>query len=400
MRVHADIISGAKPTFDWTAEGAEMGAIEQALNLAQLPFVIHHVALMPDAHQGYGMPIGGVLFADRAVVPYAIGVDIGCGVTFWNTGLTVDDIRPYLDDILVLIEKLVPTGFKDHGADSLTMSAALALLGDEADRTLESSGDLYQWMYKALPQLGTLGGGNHFIELQKNDDDDVFLMLHSGSRSLGKNICDHFHRKALELNGRWHSKLPHKELAYLPAGTEEYGHYWEQMRFALRFAEVSRARMSALVGDAIAAFIPSFKSLTHIVDVHHNYAAWENHYGKNGIVHRKGAVRARLGDVVLIPGSMGTASYVARGLGNEKSFNTCQHGAGRAQTRTAMRKGMTREAVYQTMSELGVGLVSSDPSKVMEEAPSAYKDIESVMASSGDLIQPVMRLMPLGVVKG
>jgi tRNA-splicing ligase RtcB len=224
-------------------------------------------------------------------------------------------------------------------------------------------------------------------------------MLHSGSRNLGKTICDEFHKRALAQNKAWHADLPHDELAYLPIGTDDYAGYWSAMEFALRFAEVNRSRMLDVVER-------SFEHLTKIgrfdrlVDVHHNYAAWENHAGRNGIVHRKGAVRARAGEVVLIPGSMGTASYVGEGLGNAESFETCQHGAGRALSRSAARKSKTSREVYDEMAALGVALRSSDPKGVAEEAAFAYKDIESVMAASASLVRPTKRLTPLGVVKG
>jgi tRNA-splicing ligase RtcB (3'-phosphate/5'-hydroxy nucleic acid ligase) len=224
-------------------------------------------------------------------------------------------------------------------------------------------------------------------------------MLHSGSRSLGKTICDAFHKHALAENRRWHAALPHHELAYLPVGTDGYLGYWAAMTFALRFAEVNRSRMLDVVEAAFGAHT-RIGRFDRGVDIHHNYAAWENHFGTNGIVHRKGAVRARAGETVLIPGSMGTASYVAEGLGNPEAFETCQHGAGRALSRTAARKSKTSAEVYDEMAALGVALLSGDPKTVAEEAAFAYKDIEAVMAASASLVRPVKRLTPLGVVKG
>ena len=235
-----------------------------------------------------------------------------------------------------------------------------------------------------MNQLGTLGSGNHFLELQRDQAGSVFVMLHSGSRSLGKTICDEFHKRALAHNRRWHATLPHDELAYLPVGTDDHARYWAAMTFALRFAEVNRSRMLDVVEAAFDAHTRVGR-MARVVDVHHNYAAWENHFGSNGIVHRKGAVRARAGETVLIPGSMGTASYVAEGLGNAESFATCQHGAGRAMSRTAARKRKTSAEVYAEMASLGVALHSGDPKTVAEEAAFAYKDIESVMAASADL---------------
>jgi tRNA-splicing ligase RtcB len=324
--------AGRVPIKSWAGE-LDPRTLEQATNVSNLPFAIDHVALMPD---GYGMPIGGVLFADKAVVPYAIGVDIGCGVALVETDLTVDSMSgDELDRVLTFIDKGVPTGFQTLDTPVEREDAA-ALMGIAMPESVKDV-----WFEKALWQLGTLGGGNHFLEIQRDEAGTVFVMLHSGSRNLGKTICDEFHKRALAQNRAWHAVLPHDELAYLPMGTDDFVGYWSAMEFALRFAEVNRARMLDVVERAFWAFT-SMSSFDRLVDVHHNYAAWENHKGQNGIVHRKGAVRARAGEVVLIPGSMGTASYVGEGLGNAESFATCQHGAGRALSRTAARKSRRR----------------------------------------------------------
>ena len=384
---------GRVPIKSW-APDLEARAFEQAVNLSNLPFAIDHVALMPDAHAGYGMPIGGVLFADRAVVPYAIGVDIGCGVALVETDLTVETLGAEgLERVLETIDAGVPTGFEtlDRAVDR---DEAEAAIGIELPDSVRAA-----WFEKSLTQLGTLGGGNHFLEIQRDGNGRVFVMLHSGSRSLGKAICDESHTRALALNKAWHSDLPHDELAYLPVGSDEFGAYWKAMAFALRFAEVNRTRMLDVVEAAFERHT-AIGRFDRVVDVHHNYAAWETHGGMTGIVHRKGAVRARDGETVLIPGSMGTASYVGEGLGNAESFHTCQHGAGRAMSRTAARKAKTSTAVYAEMEALGVVLRSSEPKDVAEEAAFAYKDIESVMAASASLVRATKRLTPLGVVKG
>ena len=384
---------GRVPIKSWAGE-LDPRTLEQATNVSNLPFAIDHVALMPDGHAGYGMPIGGVLFADKAIVPYAIGVDIGCGVALVETDLTVEDLPSAdLDAVLADIDRGVPTGFNTLKTP-VDREFALESMGVAKPESVKDV-----WFDRALSQLGTLGGGNHFLELQRDEAGTVFVMLHSGSRSLGKTICDEYHKRALAQNRAWASALPHDELAFLPVGTDDFAGYWSAMEFALRFAEVNRSRMLDVVER-------SFEHLTRIgrfdrlVDVHHNYAAWENHAGRNGIVHRKGAVRARAGEVVLIPGSMGTASYVGEGLGNAESFETCQHGAGRALSRSAARKSKTSREVYDEMALIGVTLRSSDPKGVAEEAAFAYKDIESVRAASASLVRPTKRLTPLGVVKG
>ncbi|MDP8905301.1 MAG: RtcB family protein [Chloroflexota bacterium] len=385
--------SGRVPIKSWVPD-LEEAALAQAINLSNLPFAIRHVALMPDAHAGYGMPIGGVLFADRAVVPYAIGVDIGCGVALAETDLTVESLsRDELDATLAEIYRRVPVGMASQPRP-VDREAALAEIGMEVPASIEPA-----WFARAVNQLGTLGSGNHFLEVQRDEDGRVYVMLHSGSRSLGKTVCDAFHKRALRENMLWHSQLPHPELAFLPTGTEGYDGYWPAMLFVLRFAEVNRSRMLDAVEVAFGMHT-RIGSFTRLVDVHHNYAAWENHFGQNGIVHRKGAVRARAGETVLIPGSMGTASYVAEGLGNRESFETCQHGAGRAMSRAAARRAMSSAALFEEMARLGVLLHSGDPKTAAEEAPFAYKDIETVMAASTDLIRPLKRLTPLGVVKG
>lgn len=383
--------SNGKPVKNW-ARGAEQGALDQADNLARLPFVISHVALMPDAHQGYGMPIGGVLFADRAVVPYAIGVDIGCGVILSRTDLTVEEAEANIDAIGAAILAAVPVG-NGPQAEHQTPQEWEGM-NDYPDPIAA------EWIAKAQHQIGTLGGGNHFIELQADDEGHVYLMLHSGSRSLGKRICDHFHKVALELNRRWYSDLPDKELAYLPWDSDEAHAYWECMEYALRFAEHNRARMLARVNDALGVNT-SIGASEVIVDCHHNYATWENHKGKNGIVHRKGAVRARTGEDVLVPGSMGTGSYWARGLGNPESFETCQHGAGRAMSRAAAKRMYSGvDEMLAELTAVGTRVYTPDAREVIDEAPRAYKDIESVMGASADLVEVVERLRPIATVKG
>lgn len=388
MKVFQD---GGKPVKVWATE-LEDGAKEQAANLSRLPFAIRHVALMPDAHQGYGMPVGGVLFADKAIVPYAIGVDIGCGVALIETEVDVHDLTPeVITSLLAQIARDVPVG-NGPQAQHRQPQGEPFVYGDDLSDAARVAIDY------AEVQLGTLGGGNHFLELQADDDGRVWFMLHSGSRSVGKKICDYWHKMALALNRQWFSDLPHDELAYLPWGTTESKGYWTDMTIALAWAEENRRRMASKVVYAFGRVLDA--KAWQVLDVHHNYAAWENHFGKNGIVHRKGAVRAQAGETVLIPGSMSTGSYIAEGLGNAESFNTCQHGAGRARSRAATRKMLTLDEMNAGLTEAGVVLVTPDREGVIDEAAIAYKDIESVMAASADLVKPIRRHRPLGVVKG
>lgn len=394
------------PVYEWASAVSPIDekTNEQINYLTKLPFVIDHLAFMPDAHAGYGMPIGGVLFADNAVVPYAIGVDIGCGVQLARTNLVWSDNfdKEKLKNVLHQIQRDVPAGVnRTHKRAQVDLEELVRQISMKvgSDSALYETKGLMAWVEKALNAVGTLGSGNHFIEAQRDEENNVYLMLHSGSRNLGKMICDHYAKLAYELNQKWHSNLPHRELAYLPAGTPEYRGYMSAMNFALAWAEINRNKMMEKAEYAFKKHA-SVKDFDVIVDVHHNFAAWENHYGKNGIVHRKGAVRAREGELVLIPGSMGTNSYIAKGLGNKESFNTCQHGAGRAFGRKQMQRQMTSDEVFQDMKDRGVELVINDKGSAQEEAVMAYKDVDAVMAASADLVEPVTKLWPLGVVKG
>jgi tRNA-splicing ligase RtcB len=392
-----EIIEGARlPIYSWAAD-VEAEAMRQARNLGNLEVAIDHAALMPDAHSGFGMPIGGVLFTEGAVVPYAIGVDIGCGVQIARTNLVWDDsLTPEkLRAVLRQIQRDVPTGFAVHRRPPMNLDRMLELIGVALPSSIARG-----WLDRALLSVGTLGGGNHFLEVQRDDENLVHFMLHSGSRNLGKQICDLFAKRALAVARQTGRELPDPELAYLRFDEDEDAErYWDAMTFALRWAELNRRQM---MDRAEAAFRKhaSVHRFERLVDVHHNYAAPEDHAGVRGIVHRKGAVRAGAGDTVLIPGSMGTASYIGEGLGNAASFETCQHGAGRTLGRNAARRAKTSAEVFAEMAAWGIEFISNEPKTAAEEAAFAYKDIETVMALSADLVRPVTRLRPLGVVKG
>ena len=392
-----EIIEGARlPIYSWASE-IEEGALRQARNLGNLEVAIDHAALMPDAHSGFGMPIGGVLFTAGAVVPYAIGVDIGCGVQIARTNLVWEDsLTPQkLRAVLRQIQRDVPTGFAVHKQAPMKLDRMLELVGVETPSSIARG-----WLDRALVSVGTLGGGNHFLEVQRDETNAVYFMLHSGSRNLGKQICDLFAKRALAVDRAAGRELPDPELAYLRFDEDaDADRYWDAMTFALRWAELNRRQMMDRV-EAAFRKQASVHTFDRLVDVHHNYAAPEDHAGVRGIVHRKGAVRAGAGDTVLIPGSMGTASYIGDGLGNADSFETCQHGAGRALGRNAAKRAKTSAEVFGEMAAWGIEFISNEPKTAAEEAAFAYKDIESVMAQSADLVRPVTRLRPLGVVKG
>ena len=377
------------------ASSVEEGALEQARNMANLEVSQNHIALMPDAHQGFGVCIGGVIFTDGAVIPNAVGVDIGCGVALLSTGMLAEDLdaaerRLILDGIA----KRVPTGFDklEHPREGASVLNAMGYLGvpESVD------GD---WFEDTLNAVGTLGGGNHFIELQADELGYVYVMLHSGSRGLGQKIGKHYHDLAVELNDRWHTKLPTKDLAYFPQGTDEWVHYMEAQNFGLRWAEYNREMMLQEVQEVLY----DWPCQTVVeVNVHHNFAAFENHFGQNGLVHRKGAIRARVGDKLLIPGSMGASSYIGEGLGNPLSFDTCQHGAGRAMGRKDAERRYAAgelENLEKFMGDRNI-LMAGKAATAIDEHPGAYKGIEQVMADSADLVKPLHRMTPLGVVKG
>jgi tRNA-splicing ligase RtcB (3'-phosphate/5'-hydroxy nucleic acid ligase) len=391
VRVYTD---GRVPVKSWASQ-VEDGTLEQARNLANLPFAISHVALMPDTHQGFGMPIGGVLFTDKAVVPYAVGVDIGCSVTLIDFGVTREQLdAETLQKIVAQMARDIPVGNGPRGAHEIArppIYGPTLEFATDAARKASIEGEV---------QLGTLGGGNHFVEIQYDDEAPfgISVMLHSGSRSVGKKICDYHYRVARDLCARWHVALPDPELAFLPWETPEARAYWSDMEAAMKWAEENHRRMAAKVTGAFARYLPAVTGEV-VASVHHNYAAWESHHGRNGIVHRKGAVRAREGEMVLIPGSMGTASYVGLGLGSEASFQTCQHGAGRAMSRHEAARRWDEQALAGIMAEAGV-LMAGEAKGATDEAPGAYKLIETVMADSADLVKPARRLRPLAVLKG
>ncbi len=372
----------------WAPGGVEEGCLEQFDNLAGLPFAFHHVAGMPDTHKGYGMPIGGVLATKKVIIPNAVGVDIGCGVAAVKTNLPAEDVRPVLRDILNQIQRNIPTGFGWHTEPQ------------ESDIWAEVPCEpvVQRELLNAMRQLGTLGGGNHFIEVQSDEEGTVWVMLHSGSRNLGKQVCEYYNKIANDRNQEWFSVVkPGRELAFLPLDSDEGKDYRQAMEFCLKFAKASRAHMMAKIRDAFVRFLPSVW-FEHSYDVHHNYAVMEHHFGENVMVHRKGAVKA-IGTVI-VPGSMGTSSYIGTGLENSESFLSCSHGAGRCMGRNEAKRQFTAQEVVEDMKALGVELFKAKKNDVAEECRQAYKDIDAVMLAQADLVKPEVRLRPLGVVKG
>jgi tRNA-splicing ligase RtcB len=353
---------------------------------------------MPDVHEGYGMPIGGVVAAENVIIPNAVGVDIGCGVVFTKTDILRDSLSEGLIRNLVgNIMRNVPTGFQHHGKrqSSRTIDKFKEVLS-----TTSRSYDLFPEIDMAYYQIGTLGGGNHFIEIQEDDEGYICLMVHSGSRNLGKKIADYFNKKATWLNARCFPAVPkHYDLAFLPIDTGEAREYLSWMDFALEFAMENRQKILDVVIKEIDAKIPGV-SYTLTYNAHHNYAALEHHYDKDVWVHRKGAIRARKDEIGIIPGAMGSYSYIVQGRGNPESFCSCSHGAGRRMSRAAALKEFSTEETVLDLKKRGVVLGMTDKSAVGDESRFAYKNIEDVMQDQIDLVEPVLRLKTIAVIKG
>jgi len=365
----------------------EEGALEQAKNLANLPFAFKHISIMPDSHQGYGVPIGAVLAANHVIIPNAVGVDIGCGMCSLRTNLkkieTVD-----LKKIMGLIRQTVPVGFthQSEKQDEKWMP--------EMEKDLPIVETQYE---KAIYQVGTLGGGNHFIEIQKGSNGYIWIMIHSGSRNIGYTVAKHYNDKAKEMNETWYSDVPN-DLAFFPLETDEFTNYLNEMNFCIEFALQNRKLMMERVKNAFTDTLNDV-DFSNFINKPHNFAAWENHFEQNVIVHRKGATRARKGEFGMIPGSQGSSSYIVKGKGNAESFDSCSHGAGRLMSRTKARNTLSVEKETKQLEDMGVIHAIRDESD-LDEAPSSYKDIKQVMAYQTDLVDIEIELRPLAVIKG
>jgi tRNA-splicing ligase RtcB (3'-phosphate/5'-hydroxy nucleic acid ligase) len=375
------------PVFNWCPD-VEEGAWAQIENLVRLPF-IDYVGLMADGHSGYGMPIGGVIGCNRTVICNAVGLDIGCGVLANRTSLTELD-RDAVKLIMGGIRKRIPVGFDWHKTEVHKLVEPTKSLP-----VVESQ------LRKAKLQLGTLGSGNHFCELQKGDDGRIWFMIHSGSRNLGKQVADYYNGVAKNLNAQWHSSVdPKWDLAFLPVEDKNFNLYMDEMNYAVSFAQQNRDAMADEVREAIIEVVGLENvKFDACINIAHNYAAWENHGGKNLIVHRKGATSAREGEIGIIPGSQGTSSYIVKGLGNPKSLNSCSHGAGRKMGRNQAKKNLDLAAEIKRLDDLGVVHGIRNESD-LDEAAGAYKDVDQVMENQKDLVETVTKLTPLGVVKG
>jgi tRNA-splicing ligase RtcB len=396
------------PVKMWT-RGVPVGdtAMQQIVNIASMPFIHSHVAVMPDVHWGMGATVGSVIATKGAIIPAAVGVDIGCGMVACRTDLTASDLPDNLLAIRTAIEAAVPHGRTDNGGvndrgawgderqsevmKQNGLARDLALVSAKYPKRLERP------VQRSPYHLGTLGTGNHFIEICLDETDAVWAMLHSGSRGIGNAIGQHFIELAKEDMRRWFINLPDVDLAYLPEGTQHFEDYMQAVGVAQRFASVNRETMMVSVIRALRSQITKpFNASVTAVNCHHNYVTRERHFGQNVLLTRKGAVRAKLGDLGIIPGSMGTRSYIVRGKGNRDSFCSCSHGAGRKMSRGEARRTFT----LSDHAAAVFGVECRVDEDVIDETPGAYKDIDAVMEAQMDLVDIVHTLRQIVCVKG
>ncbi len=388
------VISSEKLPIKLWLDDIEDGALAQAKNLANLPFIFKHIAIMPDAHQGYGMPIGGVMATEGVIVPNAVGVDIGCGMCAVKLPITERLNQNTLKYIMNMIRKDVPVGFKKHSvmAHHSKMPAN------------QPFDDMYPICSKeysnAAKSLGTLGGGNHFIEIQYGNDGHIWIMIHSGSRNLGKQVADHYNKIAIALNEKYHVEVPQKwQLAFLSLDSAEGQEYGREMQYCIEFALLNRKEMMSKVVAIFYAMLSIKEDHEEVINIAHNYAQMENHFGRNVMIHRKGATLARENTIGIIPGSQGTKSYIVKGKGNPESFMSCSHGAGRKMGRKQAQRELNLESEKKRLDDMGV-IHSVRTEKDLDEASGAYKDIDVVMGNQEDLVEVLVELTPLAVIKG
>ena len=385
----------------------EEAAREQLLNVAGMPFVHRHIAVMPDVHWGMGATVGSVIPTKKAIIPAAVGVDIGCGMIAAKTSLKAKDLPDNLHGLRTAIEAAVPHGRSDNGGANDKGRHQ----GDAPEAAKEGFADLFSTLQALVAEhpllernassaslhMGTLGTGNHFIEVCLDEDDSVWIMLHSGSRGIGNAIGTYFINKAKEDMRRWFINLPDEDLAYLPEGSENFNAYIHALHWAQEFARRNRETMMKLTVAAIRKELGrDFDATLLAVNCHHNYVQKEHHFGENVWLTRKGAVSAKAGEYGIIPGSMGARSYIVRGKGNPESFCSCSHGAGRRMSRAeAKRRFTTEDHVKATQ-----GIECRKDEEVIDETPMAYKDIDAVIAAQADLVEVVHTLHQLVCVKG
>ncbi|WP_428383734.1 RtcB family protein [Nevskia ramosa] len=403
-----EVIEGGRlPIKAWTrGVQVEDAAKQQLLNLANMPFIHKHIAAMPDVHWGMGATVGSVIATKGAIIPAAVGVDIGCGMAAQRTTLTASDLPDNLQALRSAIEARVPHGRTNGGGAGdrgawgdvparnigrlMPHLNSLKVIADKHPKIARAAS-------RAASHAGTLGTGNHFVEVCLDEEQRVWIMLHSGSRGIGNAIGSYFIEKAKADMERWFINLPDKDLAYIPQGSALFDDYCGAVNWAQGFARTNRDLMMDAAVAALREAVPkSFLCDCEAVNCHHNYVSWERHYGDNVMVTRKGAVNAHEGVLGIIPGSMGAKSFIVRGKGNRESFCSCSHGAGRAMSRTEARRRFTLE----DHAAATAGVECRKDSDVIDETPAAYKSIDAVMAAQADLVEVVHTLKQVVCVKG
>lgn len=381
------------PVLSWANHALGADETKMAKNVASLPFVFKHVALMPDVHLGKGALVGSVLATKDAIVPAAIGVDIGCGMCAIKTPFTADQLEGKLKQIRLDIESAIPVGFNEN------KDVEKAVLNWQGWRDFKELHPGVQRLEgKAMKQMGSLGGGNHFLEVCLDAENNVWLMLHSGSRNIGNMLAQNHIGTAKELAKLTETRIPDPDLAYFVAGTPEFAAYWRDLQWAQSYAQINRevmmARFKRVVEKHVAGGKPTKPLLS--VNCHHNYAEKEVHFGEEVYVTRKGAVRARTEDYGIIPGSMGAKSFIVKGKGNAESYCSCSHGAGRAMSRNKAKLNFSLDDLIQQTQ----GVECRKDEGVLDEIPAAYKPIDQVMANQADLVEVVATLKQVVCVKG
>ena len=395
MPVIQEISEGRVPVKVYTGD-IEPEARLQLVNISKLPVVHHHVAAMPDVHLGIGATVGSVIPTKQAIIPAAVGVDIGCGMMAARTSLTGNDIdEAALKKVFNQITRDVPVGFGQHAdarAAAKPFRRGLSAILEKHPGIDKRKGKKSSW----ANQMGSLGGGNHFIEVCLDESNGVWVMLHSGSRGIGNAIGTYFIELAKKDAERNHVALPDRDLAYFPEGAQHFGDYVEAVGWAQDYARANREEMMDLVLDGMRRHLPAFEVTGAAVNCHHNYVERETHYGEKVWLTRKGAIRAGAGELGIIPGSMGARSYIVRGKGAAESFHSCAHGAGRRMSRNAARKAFS----VDDLAKQTEGVVCRKDQGVVDEIPGAYKDIDQVMANQSDLVEVVHTLKQVLCVKG
>jgi tRNA-splicing ligase RtcB len=386
-------ISTPKPVLSWAGHPLGADETKMARNVASLPFVFKHVALMPDVHLGKGALVGSVIATKEAIMPAAVGVDIGCGMMAIKTPFSADKLEGKLKKIRLDLEAAIPVGFNENKDIEKTVANW---------QSWEDFKELHQGVQrldnKAMKQLGSLGGGNHFIEVCVDTNEQVWLMLHSGSRNIGNMLAQCHIDTAKELAKLAETPLPDKDLAYFVAGTPEFQAYWRDLQWAQDYARFNRDVMMNRFKRVVEKHIAGGKATKPLLSVncHHNYAEKEVHFGEEVYVTRKGAVRAREEDYGIIPGSMGAKSYIVKGKGNHDSYCSCSHGAGRLMSRNKAKNVYTLDDLIQQTK----GVECRKDEGVLDEIPGAYKPIEEVMANQSDLVEVVATLKQVVCIKG